>query len=187
MRLVLPPLAPRVPSKRRLCVLGTLLMAGLGLAAGCFIETQPPPTFRFQCANDDECADGEQCRSGLCQVPCTTETFSEDCSIEDGYAACFNGNCTHICQLSDDRCSKPHTCLELPVEVVEPEPGQPPASDFGFCAESCEQTGCPDSEVCLSGICFATCDVNDPNPFPCGTGATCISDVCVPNAIFNQL
>lgn len=177
------PMIPQTAFARLAAAVGIGLA---GLAGGCFIETQPPPTFRYECSSDAECPDGHTCDGGLCQIACTLSTFSEDCPSDEGYATCFNGHCTHVCQISKDRCSAPQSCIGLPIDVVDPEPGTAPASDFGFCAEACQMGGCPDTEVCVEGVCLATCDENDPNPFPCGTAATCLGGLCIPNEAFSQ-
>lgn len=161
------------------------LALGLGLGAGCFIETEPPPTFRYRCDDASDCRDGEACDDGLCQFTCTVETFSEDCPNEDGFATCFNGHCTHVCQISEDRCTSPQRCLSLPVAVVEPDPTTPPASDFGFCGIPCEEGGCPDGQTCIESVCLATCDEMDTDPLACGATATCVGGICIPDEAFS--
>ena len=42
------------------------------MAWGCFIEIPPPPASRYLCDTIEDCTEGEECASGLCQVPCTS-------------------------------------------------------------------------------------------------------------------
>jgi hypothetical protein len=126
-------------------------------AAACFIEPSPAGSFRYQCASNDECSDGDSCISGLCQRPCTFATASEDCPFDDGYATCFNGACASTCDTADDTCPSPLSCqtFEVPDGVDLSEFG---ISGFeegvGVCGARCtDDADCPDVESCFEGIC----------------------------------
>jgi len=174
----------RLPFRRGVALLALGLSGGLGTS--CFIETDPPPTFRYSCNGDGDCPSGESCDAGLCQVACSAATFNEDCPAEDGYATCFNGHCTHVCQPSEDRCSRPQRCLPLPGGAISEDDGGDSLSDFGFCAQPCDETGCDDGETCLEGVCLATCDEMSTDPLQCGSAATCIGGLCIPDEAFSQ-
>lgn len=174
---------------------------GLGLAlggfVGCFIEAAQPSTFRFQCASDGECEDGQVCAEGLCQQPCGGED-DDPCANEA--PICLNGYCASLCPLpaegSDDVdvCPQPQSCVELPESF----------SGFGFdtgssgaCLVACaDDSGCVEGEVCdtESGLCFpdlgsttggetdgetgdggdGTCTTAD----DCGAGQDCVMGYC---------
>jgi hypothetical protein len=157
--------------------LAGFLLAALS-ASGCYSERLPPPTFRHACGGDADCGDGESCLSGLCQVPCTMATATEDCglSMQGGaYLACINGACSSACNLSDDPCPGAQTCTEIP--VLSEQLGA------GLCMEMCSPSdpdSCPDGEACFDGFCATTCDPTD--PLACPEGETCLG-VCVPGEV----
>ena len=126
----------------------------LAFAVGCFNAPPEPPTYRFACESDDECEGEEACIGGLCQVPCTlnVEDFSSDCPPE--YAICFNGVCSSLCLVDENRCPEQQECIDLaPYEVQGLDEGT------GLCGVLCtkpgEQSTCPDGHVCIDGgICI---------------------------------
>jgi hypothetical protein len=141
--------------------------ASATLVGACYGERLPPPTFRFSCDDDDGCEDGERCIDELCQVPCTTATASEDCPTSAGYATCFNGVCSHVCQPDDDVCPEPQTCLSF--DIVSDGGyagggfgGGSSELELGICGVPCEsEDDCPEGEMCLSGACVPLEDGDD--------------------------
>ena len=85
----------------------------------CFVEPTAPASLRFECESATDCEDGQQCLSGLCQLPCSTATSSVDCPAEEGYIGCVNGTCANLCQTQDDSCPAPQSCLELPAGLLD--------------------------------------------------------------------
>lgn len=165
-----------------------LLLATFSLSASaCYSERLPPPTFRHNCAGDNECGDGESCVSGLCQVECTLATATEDCGNPgqgSSFFGCLNGICSSICNPDDDICPGQQSCATIPG-----------AEDFGgVCVESCTEGSCPDGEVCvivpeeLGGgdvnFCATACDPTD--PMSCGDGETCLFGVCTPDDVIES-
>ncbi len=150
---------PRRPiqSLRSFCLVA---LTGAGLAA-CFIEPDEPPGWRAACAGDAECpGDGESCIDGLCQYPCTTATFADDCPSGGNYTTCFNGVCATMCDPENPGCSEPQSCqtLEIPPEFAELG-----VQDFSVCGLLCSDARpCPGAEQCFDGVCI------DPN----GLGGT---------------
>lgn len=150
-----------------------VLAFGLGTAAGCFLEPEAPPTFRFDCDSDSDCPEEEVCMSGLCQRPCTLATAGDDCPSES-YATCINGACATLCDTSadEDPCPEPQSCNSAALGGDE--------SDFGLCSQACTADSCPDSETCVEGFCVQLCDVDDPD---CAPGSSCVVGVCIPDAV----
>lgn len=152
------------------------LVFGLGTAAGCFLEPEPPPAFRFDCEADADCPDEEVCLSNLCQRPCTLATSSTDCP-SDTYAACINGACATLCDTSadEDPCPAPQACTGLGLGDED--------SGFGVCTESCTEDSCPDGETCVEGTCVQLCDVDNPD---CAEGSSCLLGVCIPDDLGDE-
>jgi hypothetical protein len=128
------------------------LFAGLLLASGCFIEPGEPPGFRYDCSSDDECVEGEKCIASLCQLPCTTATFAEDCPQDGSSLACFNGVCASSCdaEANPDPCPGATSCMAFDLS----EFGQ---DDVAICGQSCADADappCPGAEICLEGVCI---------------------------------
>lgn len=139
---------------------------GLGLSA-CFFEPAPASSFRFQCASDADCADGEVCASELCQQPCGAAD-SEPCPQES--PICFNGFCSSVCQADDDVCPAPQECIALAVPGEE-EP------TTGICGVLCaDESSCPDGDVCIMGACATPC-IDDSE---CDLGEVCTTGFCIP-------
>ncbi len=152
----------------RLCLLGAL---GFGLGAGgaCFTDTPIPPTFRFQCTDDDQCDaitddDGEvlyaqQCIDGLCQYTCTTDLLADqnDCPPNEGFFGCFNGICTHLCDGEERLCSAPHECVvaDLPPEAegLLKQLGLEELAVCGIRCDDADASSCPDGQACFDGFC----------------------------------
>ena len=158
-------------------IASSCLVAALVFAGGCFSERLAPPTFRHTCANEDECADGEACMSGLCQVPCTVASAAMDCpSQPQGYVGCINGACANACEFGSS-CPGEQSCNELPglTELLE----------AGVCAELCEPGDCADEEVCVAGFCVGRCDPTDPTS--CAAGSVCFENVCVPEELVDTM
>lgn len=154
--------------------LGLALAALAGVAAACFVEVGEPPAVRFACGSAADCLDGEDCIDGLCQTPCTTATFSDDCPSDA--AACINGVCADLCDPTvSDACTAPHECLSLGGgDGGDGFGGQ----SVGLCGTLCTEGSCPDGEACFEGYCLTTCDPADPDS--CGEGETCLAGICVP-------
>jgi hypothetical protein len=162
------------------------VLAGFAGAASCYSDRLPPPTFRHVCNGDNDCIEGEQCIDGLCQVPCTQATFSDDCPEGGGYAMCFNGVCSHVCQLPGGPCAAGQECLDLGFDLAALGGGggglfggSDSDTPLGVCGRPCED-GCPTGEVCLQGFCVLTCDPAAeqsmcPFDFPC-QGGLCLPD-----------
>ncbi len=168
-------LCPRQTSPlTTLRVVVTSLLVGSASSWGCFIEIPPPPASRYLCDTIAECADGEVCASGLCQVPCTTATFTVDCDQSEGYAACFNGYCAHLCEVENSDCTSPQQCISLGVSLnVE-------GVISGVCGVDCATNGCPDGETCApGGVCLTACDEADPTT--CTSEEICSGGVCLPD------
>ena len=153
----------------------TSLLGGGLLAWGCFIEIPPPPASRYLCDTIEDCTEGEVCASGLCQVPCTSATFAIDCDQSEGYAACFNGYCAHLCEVENSDCTNPQECLSLGISLnVE-------GATSGVCGIVCTPDACPDGETCApGGVCLTACD--ESNPTTCASDEICAGGVCVPSS-----
>ena len=143
---------------------------------GCYSERLPPSYFRNSCGNDGECGDDESCVSGLCQVPCTMATATEDCGLSSqggAYLACINGACASACSLDDDPCPGSQSCGEIPILTEQ--------LGAGICMEECSADSCPDGEVCVLGFCATACDPADPST--CAEGEICepAAGICLPS------
>jgi hypothetical protein len=155
-------------------------------SAGCFSDRLPPPTFRYSCSVDDDCTEPEACIRGLCQIPCTQATFRDDCPSAGSYAACFNGVCSNVCTVGADHCTKPQSCIELPLDLNGGGGGPgggggSTADEIGLCGVQCMPGDdvCPTGEVCLQGFCVQGCmfDVE------CQDGFSCIAGICLPDEV----
>lgn len=147
-------------------------------SSACFIEIARPPQFRYACASDEDCPDGESCVSALCQVPCTTATAAEACPSEAGYIGCFNGGCASLCNVGDDVCPGPQTCIGAS-DGSGGDAGDE-GSAVGLCGAPCsadEPSSCPEGETCAMGACVLPCVEADPDP--CPDGLVCALGVCV--------
>lgn len=138
-----------------------LVLLGAVLTAACYGERLPPPTFRFDCDTDADCGENESCRDGLCQILCTTGTFNDDCPSGEGFAACFNGVCSHLCPIDKDVCPPPQTCLDLGIEAPSGGGGfggmggGDGEASYGICGVLCEGVDdCPEGEICMMGACI---------------------------------
>jgi hypothetical protein len=132
-----------------IALLGAL---SLNLGSGCFIEPGEPPAFRADCSSDGECKDGEACIASLCQVPCSTATFEEDCGGDGNYVTCFNGVCASTCdaEAESNPCPGAQECIGFDLSEFG-------ASDIAICGQSCDAAGappCPEGETCLEGVCL---------------------------------
>jgi len=135
------------------------VLFGTLLIAACYGERLPPPTFRFDCDSAEDCNENEACRDGLCQIPCTTSTFEEDCPSGEGFAMCFNGVCSHLCPIEKDVCPPPQICLEFSQEAASSSGGMGGGGgddmSFGICGVLCENADdCPAGEICMMGVCL---------------------------------
>lgn len=156
-------------------------------AAACYSERLPPPTYRYACSADRDCAGAERCIDDLCQVPCTQATFEEDCG--DPFVACIHGVCASTCTVGEGACPEPQTCFDLSALGVDPETvadaggggrggfGAVPDGALGVCGTECEEDSCPEGEICAMGLCVVTCDPADPN---CPRGLACLEGLCLP-------
>jgi hypothetical protein len=146
---------------------------------GCFLDRPRPATFRNDCDADRDCRSGEICLQGLCEVPCTQATASDDCP-SDTYVACLNGACANTCQLDADKpCPGAQACLDLGLGGEGSYPGGGGSEPVGLCTALCtsDPPTCPTGEVCLEGLCAQSCAT----PEDCGDGLTCVLGVCVPD------
>lgn len=154
----------------------TLTLLTALTATGCYSERLSPSYFRNSCGSDGECGDGEACVSGLCQVPCTMATATEDCSLSGqggSYLACINGVCASACNIDDDPCPGEQTCNEIPVLTEQ--------LGAGICMQECSADSCPDGEICVVGFCATACDPTDANA--CPEGEACELGVCLPEEL----
>lgn len=154
------------------------LLAAL-VTAGCYGERLPPPTFRFDCDSDKDCNENESCRDGLCQIPCTSNTFDDDCPSGEGFAMCFNGVCSHLCPTDKDVCPPPQTCLELSEEAASSSGGMGGMGgggedmNYGICGVLCESVDdCPETEICMMGACIPVDDGDTGGDGSTGTDTT---------------
>lgn len=162
------------------------LLAGFAGAASCYSDRLPPPTFRYVCDTTADCNEGESCIDGLCQIPCTLATFADDCPPEGSYSLCFNGVCSHVCELAGGLCAAGQTCIDPGFDLAglfgDGGGGGGGGSDeeltLGICGETCDADSCPMGEACLEGFCFATCDpAND----TCAAPFACVGGYCLPD------
>lgn len=181
------PHGPRRPAPR----LGARIERGIGLGlvfgliAGCMTTVAVPPTFRFSCETDEDCAvrtiereDGEdpapeeRCINGLCQYACTSSVLgqvdSDECPSEGNFYGCFNGTCAHTCDLeADQQCPAPQTCIgfDIPDELLEQFgdiPGGVDLSNTGICGIKCDDEGdCPEGQLCAEGTCIDLADLTN--------------------------
>lgn len=153
-----------------------LTLSTIIISISCFLEKELPPTFRFSCEEDAQCANiqdengqtmyVERCIDGLCQYPCTTSLLDEfsDCPPNRGLL-CFNGVCSNLCDPSAEPppCSSPHACQALSIpEGLDP-------MDFTDVDLSAFTSGL--------GVCAIPCDANNPNS--CPQGQACLDGVCL--------
>jgi hypothetical protein len=154
-----------------------LLCCSLGLGVGlgaCFIESQQPNAFRYNCESDDQCNSLEVCADGLCQQPCGAGM--EACSDT---TTCLNGFCSSTCPLDDDVCPDPQQCVPA-YESDDPEEEIP-----GICTIPCDDTDnpCAEGQLCLpTGFCATLCPTGE----ECLSGESCIEvaeglAVCIPS------
>jgi hypothetical protein len=156
------------------------VLAGAFVASACYSEREPPPSFRYACDADGDCADGQSCIDGLCETPCTAETFAEVCIR--GEALCLNGVCSSTCDLAKDTCPSAQECFDLGIDLGGGGGGflSSGSSDtaVGICIRACSADSCADAETCIEGICVATCTTD----VQCGSGLTCQLGLCLPEA-----
>lgn len=152
---------------QRIALVGLAFVAGFG---ACFIEPALPGNFRFDCVSNGDCQTGEVCADGLCQQPCGGE-MDEEC---DNSNICINGYCSGLCQVSDDRCSRPQVCTLLV------PPGEQTDEEIpGVCTVPCDgDHPCGDGQICSEdlGICLTTCM----SGADCGEHEDCLGGVCIP-------
>ncbi len=146
------------------------------MAAACYGERQPPPTFRYACNSDADCENPERCMHGLCQVPCSMMT-AEDVCTADNHLACFNGACSTGCNPDDsDVCPKTQTCVDIGLMLMQG--GQFGATEdqkLGVCGTACTEGSCPTGEVCVEGFCLQPCG----DEGECGIGFSCVMGFCI--------
>jgi len=175
----------------------TLIAAlGLGTALGvsCYSEQLPPPTYRFACDADTECLDGEICRSGQCERPCTQsevlvafalKSEVQPCPVESGYAGCFNGACVNTCELDGDFCSPGQACADVGLEISGGGFGGSSTATVGVCVNECtgNDDRCLDSETCIDGVCTA---IDCAGGEACPEGNVCVFGTCLPDCSAGQ-
>ena len=154
------------------------ISAGFAVASACYSERQAPPAFRYKCNSNADCFDNEVCLDGLCQVQCTQATFSEVCTA-DNHLYCLNGVCSTGCDPTDEEsvCPQSQECIDLGLQVsVGGFIGGGGSESVGLCGTRCTDTSCPEAEVCIEGLCVATCE----NSSECGANLVCLFGLCVP-------
>jgi hypothetical protein len=164
----------------------TFLAFGLGFGAACYSERLPPPAYRYPCDADGDCAEGESCVSGLCEVRCSQATFEDDCPAAGSYLACINGLCANGCESESPACPDSTECIDLSALGVDVSGGGSNAlggggstAAIGVCGRLCEPNDgtCPDGEVCVLGLCAESCDPADPDA--CSGGLVCLAEIGV--------
>jgi hypothetical protein len=154
------------------------------LGAGCYAERLPPPAYRYACDADNDCSDPERCIDSLCQIPCTYETFADDCPEAGGYLFCVNGTCSTGCELGSDECPNSQQCLDIGIPEDQGGGGFFGGSTgpLGVCTVPCGETTCPSGQICVAGACAFPC-VND----MCPPGLECYQRlVCIPPALLPE-
>jgi len=154
------------------------ISAGFAVASACYSERPAPPAFRYKCNSNADCFDNEVCLDGLCQVQCTQATFSEVCT-GDNHLYCFNGLCSTGCDPTDEDsvCPQSQECIDLGLQVsVGGFIGSGGSESVGLCGNLCTPTSCPETEICIEGICVATCEDSS----DCGANLVCLFGLCVP-------
>jgi hypothetical protein len=157
-------------------------MFTVGLVVGCYSERATPPTYRYPCSSSEECPQDQSCIDGLCEIPCTTATFEDDCPQNGSFLTCFNGVCASGCDVEDELCPTGLECVDLGLDVSGGGfIGGGSDATIGVCGRMCEAgtTSCPDGEICLQGFCVVTCDPNLAEPI-CPSGFECTLGVCAP-------
>jgi hypothetical protein len=154
------------------------ILAGALLAPSCYAERQAPPNFRYVCDTDGDCKDGQSCMDGLCETPCTPDTFAEDCP--NGELVCLNGVCSSGCDLEkENACPEPQECADLGIDLGGGGGLFGSSSDamVGVCMRPCTDQSCGELSVCIEGFCVQTCVDDD----ACGAGTTCQNNLCLPD------
>lgn len=159
------------------------LAAGAVSTSACYADRQPPPSFRYTCESDADCHSNQKCLAGLCEVPCTLETFSDVCT-DDSHLFCFNGVCSSGCEVGKDTCPAVQECIELPIDLGSGGGGflSSGSSDvmLGVCGRLCDASNpCGADQLCLEGFCLDTCMTSD----TCIDGFSCLGGLCVPDAV----
>jgi hypothetical protein len=156
------------------------VLAGALVGSACYSEREPPPSFRYACDADGDCADGQSCIDGLCETPCTAETFAEVCVR--GEALCLNGVCTSTCDLAKDTCPSAQTCFDIGIDLSGGGGGflggGSSDTEVGVCMRPCSVDSCADAEVCIEGFCVATCT----DDTQCASGTVCQAGLCLPES-----
>jgi hypothetical protein len=156
------------------------VLAGALLAPSCYAERQPPPNFRYKCDSDGDCKSGQSCMDGLCETPCTVETFADDCP--NGELYCLNGVCSSGCDLEkENACPEEQQCADLGIDLGGGGGGFFGGGDadamIGVCMRPCTDTSCGELSVCIEGFCVQTC-VDDSS---CNAGTICQNNLCLPD------
>lgn len=148
------------------------------MASACYSERQPPPSFRYACDADGDCADGQSCIDGLCETPCTVATVADDCV--NGELVCLNGVCSSGCEVGKNSCPPAQECADLGIDVSGSGSffgGGGSGAAVGVCMRPCSDDSCGDLAVCLEGFCVPTCS----EQVECSAGLVCTGGLCAPD------
>lgn len=154
------------------------VLAGALVASACYSEREPPPSFRYACDADGDCAEGQSCIDGLCETPCTTENFAEVCVRNE--LVCLNGVCSSGCDLAKDTCPASQECVDLGIDLGNGGSsflGGSSDAEVGVCMRPCTEGSCADAQVCIEGFCVPTCGPD----MSCPAGLECQSGLCLPD------
>lgn len=166
---------------RHVFSLSLALVVGVASASACYSDRQAPPSFRYTCDDDGDCHTGQSCRAGLCETPCTPDTFDEVCT-DDSHLVCLNGVCSSGCEVGKTTCPAAQECLDLGVNLSSGGSfiSGGSTAKVGVCGRRCDPANaasCPNGDVCVEGFCLTPCT----DATECSAGFTCQLGLCLPD------